>query len=178
MIRLFIVISKFLNYLYGYEAVNLIFRVTPSRATISILKHFGADIGDSVTLQNPIVIHGAESEPIYKNLRIGDNTYVGRNCFFDLTNTISISQRVSISHGVVINTHTNAGKSELGKRILQNSSNGVYINKDAFIGINSVLLQGVNIGKRSVIGAFSLVMNDIEDDVIASGNPCSIIKRN
>jgi len=55
----------------------------------------------------------------------------------------------------------------------------IIIEDNVFIGLNSVILKGVRIGKNSVIGANSVVFNDIPEDSIAVGNPCkSIMKKN
>jgi acetyltransferase-like isoleucine patch superfamily enzyme len=45
-----------------------------------------------------------------------------------------------------------------------------------WIGINTVILKGITIGKNTVIGANSLVVKDIPANVIAGGNPCKVIK--
>jgi maltose O-acetyltransferase len=39
-----------------------------------------------------------------------------------------------------------------------------------------LILAGVTIGSRSVIGAGSVVTRDIPDGVIAAGNPCRVIR--
>lgn len=51
------------------------------------------------------------------------------------------------------------------------------IEEDAHIGANSVVLPGVKIGKRSQIGAGSVVTKDIPSYSIAVGNPARVIKR-
>lgn len=177
MNKLFVIISKFFYRIYGYEAINIIFKISPSQATVAILKTFGAKIGDNVTIQTPLIIHAAESKPIYKNLVIGDQVYIGRNCFLDLSDVISIANRVTISHSVIINTHTNIGASRINKEVLKNSLKPVSILNDAFIGIDTVILGGNKIGEQSFIGASSLVINSIPDKVIAVGNPCKIIEK-
>lgn len=52
----------------------------------------------------------------------------------------------------------------------------VYIGDDAWLGYGVIVLPGVSIGKRAVIGAGSVVSKDIPDDCVAVGNPC-IVKR-
>jgi acetyltransferase-like isoleucine patch superfamily enzyme len=52
----------------------------------------------------------------------------------------------------------------------------VYIDKNVWIGMNTIILKGVNIGKNSIIGAGSVVTSDIPADCIAAGNPARIIK--
>lgn len=55
-------------------------------------------------------------------------------------------------------------------------SKAIVIGDDVLIGANSMVLKGVTIGARSVIGAGSVVTCNIPDDVIAAGNPAKVIK--
>ena len=52
----------------------------------------------------------------------------------------------------------------------------VTIGDNVWIGGNAVILPGVTIGNNAVIGAGSIVAKDIPDNVIATGNPCRIIR--
>ena len=52
----------------------------------------------------------------------------------------------------------------------------VVIHDNVWLGVNSVILKGVTIGENTIIGANSLVVNDIPSNVIAGGNPCKVIK--
>lgn len=52
----------------------------------------------------------------------------------------------------------------------------VVIEDNVWLGMNSVVLKGVTIGKNSVIGANSVVVKDIPPNVIAGGNPCKVLK--
>jgi len=45
-----------------------------------------------------------------------------------------------------------------------------------FIGIGAIIIQGIKIGKNVTIGAGSVVIKDIPENVIAVGNPAKIIK--
>lgn len=54
----------------------------------------------------------------------------------------------------------------------------VLIDDDVFIGTNSIILKGVCIGARSVIGAGSVVaLKEIPPDSLVAGNPAKIIKQ-
>jgi acetyltransferase-like isoleucine patch superfamily enzyme len=52
----------------------------------------------------------------------------------------------------------------------------VTIEDDVWIGAQCIILKGVTIGARSIIGAGSVVTKDIPADCVAAGNPCRIIK--
>ena len=53
----------------------------------------------------------------------------------------------------------------------------VIIEDDVFIGMNTIILKGVTIGARSIIGAGSVITKSIPSDCIAAGNPAKVIKR-
>lgn len=52
----------------------------------------------------------------------------------------------------------------------------VIIEDGVFIGMNSIILKGVHIGRGSVIGAGSVVVSAIPDGVIAAGNPARVLR--
>ena len=51
----------------------------------------------------------------------------------------------------------------------------VIIGDNVWLGVNVVVLKGVEIGANTVIGANSLVVKNIPANVIAAGNPCKVI---
>lgn len=52
----------------------------------------------------------------------------------------------------------------------------ITIEDDVWIGAHCIVLKGVTIGARSIIGAGSVVTKDIPADCIAAGNPCRVIR--
>lgn len=54
----------------------------------------------------------------------------------------------------------------------------VYIGDGSYIGINTVIVGNVKIGKHCVIGANSVVTHDIPDYSVATGCPAKVIKTN
>ena len=103
---------------------------------------------------------------------IGKNCFIGRNVYFDELNLkgIHIGNHVILTMGTTLLSHflnSKQGCFELGE---------VFIEDDAFIGLNTLITKPVRIGKKSVIGAGSVVTKDIPENVVAAGNPCRIIK--
>lgn len=65
--------------------------------------------------------------------------------------------------------------------VLRNSNKGtksasVIIEGDVWIETHSIILKGVTIGARSIIGAGSVVTRSIPADCVAVGNPCRVIR--
>ncbi len=53
----------------------------------------------------------------------------------------------------------------------------IEIGDDVLIGTRCIILKGVSIGARTIIGSGSVVTKSIPSDVIAAGNPCRVIKQ-
>lgn len=52
----------------------------------------------------------------------------------------------------------------------------VRIEDDCFIGARAIILKGVTIGARSIVGAGAVVVKDIPSDSVVAGNPARVIK--
>lgn len=53
----------------------------------------------------------------------------------------------------------------------------ITIGKNVWITYRCIILGGVVIGDNVIIGAGSVVTKDIPDNVIAAGNPCTVIRK-
>ena len=53
----------------------------------------------------------------------------------------------------------------------------IDIGDDVWIGGGAIVCPGVKIGKRSVIGAGSVVTKDVPEGVFAAGNPCTVLRQ-
>ena len=172
---IFKLIARTFYSFYGYEGINILLKVAPSKVTVEILKQFGAKIGKDVRIQAPLIIHNADQiKPIYQNLTIGNQCYIGRDCIFDLMGKVEIRSRSTLSHRVVLNTHTDSGRSPLKKEALKTSYGNIRIGEGSYIGTGVTVLENVVIGKKTIIGAFSLVNKSIPANQKAFGVPCKI----
>ena len=53
----------------------------------------------------------------------------------------------------------------------------IVVEDDVLIGANCIILKGVRIGARSVVGAGSVVTRDVPPDTVVAGNPAVVIKK-
>jgi acetyltransferase-like isoleucine patch superfamily enzyme len=89
---------------------------------------------------------------------------------------ISIGDRVTITGGVQFVTHDGATwlfRDAKGRRYRYAP---IEIGSDVFIGANSILLPGVRIGNRVIVGAGSVVNRSIPDDCVVAGVPAKFIR--
>ena len=52
----------------------------------------------------------------------------------------------------------------------------IEIGSDVWVGGTAIILPGVRIGSRAVVGAGSVVTRNIPEGVFAAGNPCRVIR--
>jgi acetyltransferase-like isoleucine patch superfamily enzyme len=164
--------------IYGGEGINVPLMFMPTRAIAPTLRTYGASIGAGVRFQSPLVIHNsrAEHERYYENLQVGDQCYLGRELFLDLQAEIMIEGQVTISHRVMILTHTDAGDSPLKGEVLSTDQAPVIIRRGAYIGANVTILQGVEIGESSVVGAGAVVTHSVPARTVVIGVPARVLK--
>jgi len=111
----------------------------------------------------------------HPTVEIGKHVYIGTNCTIG---NISFSDYVTVGSNVDIMSR---GKQHYFDKIdipIQEQGGEypkVYIGEDVWIGNSAVVMA--NIGKKTVIGAGSVVAKDIEDYSIAVGNPATVIKK-
>jgi acetyltransferase-like isoleucine patch superfamily enzyme len=116
------------------------------------------------------------------SIKIGAHSYVGEGSKIYALENIHIGDRVLISHNVNIydnNSHpvNSAERAVQAKSQLRAmpTDNGqviksrVIIEDDVWIGMNSIILKGVTIGKGSVVGAGSLVTKSIPPHSMVTG---------
>jgi maltose O-acetyltransferase len=108
-----------------------------------------------------------------RGARIGKNVDVGRDVYLaDLCPwLLTIGDDVTIGMHVTIFTHDNSSKLLVDYTQVSN----VTIEDRVYIGAFSIILPGVTIGEGSVIGAGSVIRNDIPAGVVAAGSPARVL---
>lgn len=111
---------------------------------------------------------------------IGKDVYIGEDFIvsdtLDSSKNLIIKDRVSIAPRVTIVTTSSPNNSIL-KKIYPIKHSIVEISEDVWIGAGVIILDGVKIGKCSIIGANSLVISDIPQYSIAYGSPAKVVSK-
>ena len=86
---------------------------------------------------------------------------------------------INAKYGVIIEDYVQIGShcSIYSISTIDKKEGQVKLRKNCKIGSHSVVMPGVTIGENSIVGAFSLVNQDVPDNVIAVGVPAKIIKK-
>ncbi len=129
---------------------------------------------DHVHLGRDVYVgHRAMLKGYHRNtLRIGDGTWIGQNVFLHAAGGITIGANVGIGPGtqVITSFHAEAGRAV---PILNSPVEmaAVVIEDDVDLGVGSIVLPGVRIGRGAQVGAGSVVTRDVAPYAVVAGNP-------
>jgi len=115
---------------------------------------------------------------------IGEGTWVGAFTIIDGSGGLKIGKQCDISCGAQIYTHSSVKRCVSGTKFREDGSinrdllekKSVSIGDYTFIGPNSTIIMGVQIGKHCIIGAGAVVVSDVPDHAVVAGNPAKIKK--
>ena len=112
-------------------------------------------------------------------LKIGNNVLIEQGVHIVCQGKITIADNVAIApYCAIVDTfHPHDFPDSpvpIGNR-LPEMETSVYIGEGTFLGIHSVILPNVKIGKKCVIGAGSVVNDDVPDYAVVAGVPAKII---
>ena len=162
-----------------------------------ITKHKNAEL----TIGNDFVFTSGESfNPLCRNIRgaiylpeessklfIGNNVGISSACIW-AKESITIKDNVKIGGDCILmdtdahNLDYQIRASNLidsqGRAIDSTTANSkpIVVENDVLIGTRCIILKGVTIGEKSIIGSGSVVTKSIPANCIAAGNPCKVIK--
>jgi maltose O-acetyltransferase len=124
--------------------------------------------GDSVWMQPPFHCDYGS------NIELGERVFFNFNCIVLDVCKVRIGDFTLFGPAVQIYTATHPF--DPARRRREESGVPVEIGSDVWVGGASVILPGVRIGSRAVIGAGSVVTRDVPEGMFAAGNPCRVIR--
>lgn len=166
----------------------------------------GVDLGTNINIMGKVVVVGLGKIKIGDNFCLTSGDHINPisanlqasiftdspNAQIQIGNNVGMSSpRMWIHDGLTIGNNVKIGGGVLlidtdchpiDYSVRRTSDKGtcsapIVIEDDVWIGAQSIVLKGVTIGARSIIGAGSVVTKSIPADCIACGNPCKVIRK-
>jgi maltose O-acetyltransferase len=133
-----------------------------------ILRDLFGKGGDAVWMQPPFYCD------------YGTNIELGERVFFNFNCIVLDACRVRIGDftlcGPAVQIYTPRHPFSADHRRREEFGKPIDIGSDVWVGGGAIILAGVSIGSRTVIGAGSVVTRDVPEGVFAAGNPCRVIR--
>lgn len=136
----------------------------------SIIKD--AEIGKGTVIHDHVNLYKCQ---IGKNCKIDayvyieQNVKIGNSCkirpFVFIPTGVTIEDNVFVAPGVIFTNDKHPRVSGKWKLL------PIKVKEGASIGAGAVILPGITIGKKAIIGAGSVVTKDVPDNAIVAGNP-------
>jgi UDP-2-acetamido-3-amino-2,3-dideoxy-glucuronate N-acetyltransferase len=150
-------------------------RKTRGSSKYSIVKD--VEVGEGTKIYDHVNIYKCK---IGKNCKIEPFVYIeggvviGDNCkikpFVFIPTGVTIESDVFIGPNVAF-TNDKYPRARGDWKLLQ-----TRVKRGASIGANSVILPGVTIGEKALVGAGSVVTSDVPDNAVLAGNPAQILR--
>lgn len=109
------------------------------------------------------------------NIRLGRNAFINFNCVFLDCAPIEIGDNLQMGPAVQVYTAAHPIEADVRRSGLE-YARPIRIGHDVWIGGGAIILPGVTIGDRSVIGAGSVVVRDVPAAKVVAGNPAHILR--
>lgn len=111
-------------------------------------------------------------------LNIGDDVYIGNGVLFDraFPQMITIGNHVAIGDRAIITAHAHIPTDTPLKKIYPRTIKPVVIEDGVWIMPNVTVINGVTIGKESVIATGSIVLKDVPPRTLVAGVPAKVVK--
>lgn len=177
----------YINDDYFYEAIEGLISTTPTAEIQQVTQEQKvANIWRNLNPHNETILHLSGIANLDK-VKVGRRTY-GKlllHGFGNQEESLTIGSFVSIAENVNFllgGNHPYSGfstfpfKAKYFSTLEATTKGGIVVGDDVWIGYNSTILSGVNIGQGAVIAAGSMVTRDVAPYSIVGGNPARLIK--
>lgn len=134
---------------------------------ITLLRFFGAKIGGGLILKNNVTIK------FPWKLTIGDNVWLGEQCWIDNLDSVTIGSNVCISQGALLLT----GNHDYTKSSMPYRNAPIVLEDGVWVGAKAVVCPGVTMHENSIATVGSVITKNTESATIYQGVPAVIIRK-
>ena len=171
-------IHQFFYWIFYKNSFHFLSKSVSFNSTFRIDGSDGISINEGTFFQSGIWLYCCGIENIKAHLSIGRSCVFGYNNHIACVKSVKIGNFVLTANNVYISDNIHQYE-DIKKPILHQPvkfKKAVKIGDGSWIGEN-VSIIGASVGRNSVIGANSVVTNDIPDFSVAVGVPAKVIKR-
>lgn len=163
--------QSFLMYSYFLNTFFMFLNIMPSFVRYIFFKLLFAKYGKNIMIDYKTFFR------YMNNIEIGHNVSINRGCEF--YTSANLGTKIKIKNNVVFSPNVKLyGAGHDYKYLnLPDTSGDIVINKNVWIGGNSIILQGVDIGEGSIVSANSVVTKSIPPFSIVAGIPAKVMKK-
>jgi acetyltransferase-like isoleucine patch superfamily enzyme len=133
----------------------------------------GIELGEGCSINDAVVINANRGF-----VSLGDRSWLGPFCLVYGNGGVTIGRNVLVAGHSSINTVSHAAeRCDIPINDQPVITDPVVIEDDVWIGLNAVVLQGVTLGRGSIVGAGAVVTKSIPPWSIAVGVPARVVGR-
>lgn len=160
--------------LFGVYARLLHISLPPVR--VWLLRLAGASIGRDT------VIFDVQFVNVYhygfSRLHIGNRCFLGDGVMLDVRGGVTLEDDVTISNRTNIVSHINVGFADHPlQETYPTRESPVLFKRGAYVGTGAIILPGITVGERSVVGAGAVVTKSVSSRTLVAGVPARVIKK-
>lgn len=149
----------------GIAAFNIIGTHVPSHTVrLGILRLWGAEIGPGSSIGRGTTVLDIDK------FVVGRDCSIGFRCVFDARGGITIGDNVAIASDTHIITAYHLPHSDTFEAV----EKPVVIGDHVWLASRTTVVAGVTIGRGAVVGACSLVREDVDEMSIVAGVPATV----
>ena len=110
------------------------------------------------------------------DINIGDHDVIGFNCEIFSANFVTLGKNVQIAAYSYLNGGTHKfDRLDLSVREQERSGRGIVVEDNVWLAANVKVLDGVTIGRDSIVAAGAVVIRDVPPLTIAGGVPAKVL---
>jgi len=198
------ILASLLSFIFNYKVIKYIRLLLNTIQWYAYKRRFGS-VGNKSFIEFPSLITNPQNifigdnfsalskfrietfneymgETFSPKIIIGDNVAFNNDCHLGCIDKIEIGNNVLFASKIYITDHYHGQISAEAIKVIPvqrrlYSKGPVVIKDNVWIGESVAIMPGVTIGENSIIGANSVVTNDVPENSVAAGVPAKVIKR-
>ncbi len=133
-------------------------------------------LGDACSLEHSIYFNVAGGYRTDGGVFLGQGTFVGSGCEFNITAAITVGANCLIASGCRFIDHNHGTEVGIPMKLQKEEEDPICIGPDVWIGANCVILKGVSIGEGAIVAAGSVVTKSLQSMGIFAGVPARLLR--